>query len=147
MSSSHLIYKLKVLDDHSLKLKARIASHGNEDSLKNELSSDCSMCCPVGMRLLLSTAALRKWLLIKMDVKPAFLQTRPAQRDVYVVPPRESKDRGKRLWLLLAAAYGLESSNAKLQVQFDKVLDDLGLKMATFSPQLFLLMRDTGSSE
>lgn len=44
--------------------------------------------------------------------------------------------------LLLAAVFGLVNSNAKFQVQSDKVLDDLGFKMATFSPHLFLLMRE-----
>lgn len=56
--SSHVTYKVKVNDDKSLKLKARIAPHGNEDSLKNELRSDCAMCPPIVIRIILSIAAL-----------------------------------------------------------------------------------------
>lgn len=57
------------------------------------------MCSPVGMRILLSTATKQKWRLTKLDVKTAFLQTGQAERDVYVIPPRESDDFGKAIWL------------------------------------------------
>lgn len=38
--SSHTVYKVKVLDDEKLKLKARIAPHVNEGRLKREVISD-----------------------------------------------------------------------------------------------------------
>lgn len=59
--SSHVIYKIKISDDASLKLKARIAPHGNEDSFKFDLKSDCAMCSPCGMRIILSLSSLYKW--------------------------------------------------------------------------------------
>lgn len=34
---SHMIYKVKIENEHTLRHKARIASHGNEDSLKHHL--------------------------------------------------------------------------------------------------------------
>lgn len=40
----HVIYRGKVNDDHTLKLKARIAPHANEDNQKGELKSDWAMC-------------------------------------------------------------------------------------------------------
>ena len=55
---------------------------------------------------------MRQWTVSKADVKSAFLQTGKAQRDVYVVLPRESHDRA-HYWLLLTAAYGLVNANAK----------------------------------
>ena len=97
--SSHVIYKIKVNDDESLKLKARIAPHGNEDSLKHEMRADCSMCAPMGIRLLISIATIYKWRLTKVDVKSAFLQTGAAERQVFVIPPRESSDRFRSSWL------------------------------------------------
>lgn len=139
---SHVLYMVKVMDDHPLKMKARIAPHKNEDSQRLELRSECFMCSPVGVRALLSTAALRKWRRTKLDVKTAFLQTARASRDVYVVPPRESRDRGKFLWLLLTAAYGLVNENTKFQVQYDKVLLDFGFVPAALVSQLFLLRRN-----
>lgn len=138
------MYKVKVGDDNSLKLKARIAPHGNEDSLKHELRSDCSMCSPTGIRLLLSYACMNRLRISKIDVTSAFLQTGAAERDVYVLPPRESADRGRFLWLLLAAAYGLVNANAKWQVLSDALVLALGFEPIALCPQLFA-MRANGS--
>lgn len=49
--NSHTIYKVKINEDKPMKLKARIAPHGNEDSLKSVLKSDCCICCPTGLRI------------------------------------------------------------------------------------------------
>lgn len=137
--NSHTVYKVKSNDDGSFKLKARIAPHGNEDALREQLSSDCATCPPVGLRLVESIASLKGWTLHKADVKSAFLQTGPAQRDVYVKPPRESGMKSTHFWLLLTAAYGLVNANAKWQVQSDTVFFDLGLNQCQQIPQIFYL--------
>lgn len=139
--SSHVLYKLKLNDDNSLKLKGRIAPHGNQDSMKMDLRSDCCMCSPTGLRLVLMLAALNKWRIVKADVKNAFLQTGLAERDVYVIPPKESTNR-KSLWLLLAAAYGLVNANSKWQLQSDKALTTMGLEQSRHIPQLFTFKRN-----
>lgn len=96
--SSHTVIEIKVLNsDASLQLKACIAPHGNEDNLKAELRKDCCICPPARTRMVLSMAIRHLWKLTKLDVKSTFLQTGPAQRDAYVAPPCESKDRGTRL--------------------------------------------------
>ena len=135
--SSHVLYKIKITDGEGLQLKARIAPHGNEDSIKREMRSDCSMCDPTGVRVLISNATVRKWRISKVDVKSAFLQTGPAERSVYVIPPLVSEDRFRSVWLLLAASYGLVNANAKFQVQSDNLLLDLGMLRVTDIPQLF----------
>lgn len=43
-----------------LKLKCRIGSHANDDSPRHEVNSDCSMCSPVGLGVIISTSSLRK---------------------------------------------------------------------------------------
>ena len=110
--SSHTLYKLKQNDDGSLKLKARIAPHGNKDNMKYFLSKDCTTCPPTELRILESIASLYSWKVYKADVKAAFLQTGEAKRDVYVRPPKESLMKSTHLWLLLTAAYGLVNANA-----------------------------------
>lgn len=136
--TSHVIYKVKLNDDGSFKMKARIAPHGNKDKEKYSLKSDSASCPPTGIRLLLSIAAIMKWPLSKIDFTSAFLQTGEAQRDVYVIPPRESKDKSM-CWLLLTAAYGLVNAGAKWQDQCDKFFRGLGLKQLTYVPQVFYL--------
>ena len=135
--NSHVLYKIKKNDDVSLKLKARIAPHGNEDNIKNDLSTDCTTCPPSGLRIVESVASLHGWKVHKADVKSAFLQTGAAMRDVFVKPPRESGMRSTHMWLLLTAAYGLVNSNAKWQVQSDQSFFELGLTQCQKIPQLF----------
>ena len=134
---SHTICKVKQNDDGSLKLKALIAPHGNEDDLKSKLHKDCSTYSPSGLRILESAASLHGWTFYKADVTAAFLQTGIAQRDVYVRPPRESQTKTTHLWLLLTAAYGLVNSNAKWQNQSDAVSQNNGLVQSKHIPQLF----------
>lgn len=134
--NSHTLYKVKQ-NDGSLKLKVRIAPHGNEDDLKTTLSKDCATCPPTGLRILESIASLFGWALYKADVKAAFLETGAAERDVYVKPPVESRMRATHVWLLLTAAYGLVNANAKWQSKSDAVMLDLGLQQSKHIPQLF----------
>lgn len=73
--SSLVICNVIMLDDLTLELKAGIFHHVNEDRLLQEQESDCEMCSPVGMRLIISVTSLYRWRLSKLDVKNAFLQT------------------------------------------------------------------------
>lgn len=96
LTNSHVLYKDKIKDDHSLLHKDRIAPHQIEDSARNSLKTDCLRCAPTGVGVLLSIAPIYMWRITKVDVKSAFLQTGHAQRDVYDVPRPlgESKERG-----------------------------------------------------
>lgn len=96
------------------------------------------MCPPVGVRLLLSTAALRSWRAMKLNVKLEFLQTGHFAREIYVLFPRESSDRGRLLWLLLTAACGLYKANAKRQEQTDALMFDTESVRAPLVQELFL---------
>lgn len=73
MISSNTIFNIKIHDDNMLKLKSRIAPHGNVDSTKSELKLGCNMCFPTGVRLIMSVVPLNKWSLAKADVKAALL--------------------------------------------------------------------------
>ena len=137
--TSHVIYKVKSNDDGTYKMKARIAPHGNKDKEKEQLKTDSCPCPPTGIRMLLSLATIMKWPVAKIDFKSAFLQTGFAQRDVYVVPPRESRTKN-HYWLLLTAAYGLVNANAKWQNAIDNYLTTLGFLQVRYIPQLFYVM-------
>lgn len=136
---SHTLYKIKVNDDSTMKLKARIAPRGNGDAMREELTTDCSNCSPAGIRILESIAALFGWTIIRVDAKTAFLHIGKAQREVYVIPPIESEMRSTHLWLLLAAAYGLVNSNAKWQAKSDGRIYEIGLKQCQNIRQLFYM--------
>lgn len=103
MMCSRVSHKMEHKNDNLLTLKARIAPHGNEDSMKPEVKTDCCTCFSSEIRLLLSLSPCKKWRPPKIDVKSAFLQTSSAASDVFVIPSRESSDR-PLYWLLLAAS-------------------------------------------
>lgn len=88
---SHTIHEIRI--DETNSLRPRTAPHGNESSLKNKKKSDCAMCSPVGIRIVLAIAATRQWPLIKADVRPAFVGTGKDERHFYVRPPCESREK------------------------------------------------------
>lgn len=70
--SSHVLYKIKTLDDNSLLCKARISPHCNKNKEKHLLKTDSQTCPLIGIRILLSICVLFHWGLTKIDMKPAF---------------------------------------------------------------------------
>lgn len=106
------------------------------------MRSECCMCPPIGVRVILSNAALRKRRIVKIDVKSAFLQSGPDQPDVHVISPWESSYHND-LWLLLSAAYGLVSANAGWHMESDPALLSLWLKPI---PQIAQLLGIGGSN-
>jgi len=142
--SSHVIYKVKLNDDGTKEIKARIAPHGNKDRDRFNLKTDSASCSPVGVRILLSCSTLFKWKLAKIDFSSAFLQSGEAQRDVYVVPPKECSTRSRFYWLLLSAAYGLVNASAKWQEELDGFFLSIGFTQSIFVPQLFFKKDNNG---
>lgn len=124
-------------------MKARIAQHGNKDTEKSRLKTDSAVCPPTGIRILLSLASTFQWRLAKIDFRSVFLRTGTAKRDLYVIPSRESTDKGKK-WLLLTASYGLVSANGKWQELGDILFNNIGLKQLVYVPRLFYKSNASG---
>lgn len=91
--SSYAIYKIKINDDKSLKPEACLELYGINDSDKKFMKSDCCMCSPIKIRIILSITSLKLWRLARVDVKLAFLHACPAQNDGYVIPLHECRRR------------------------------------------------------
>ena len=102
----------------------------------DDLRKDSAACPPLGMRILLSTSVLCNFFITKVDIKSAFLQSGEAQRDVYVVPPRESAKK-YFYWLLKVASYGLVNANAKWKSHSNNTLFCMGLEVVAYVTQLF----------
>lgn len=130
---------LREEDDHSSSIKARIAPHQNEDSIRMRLKTERCMCSPTGVRIVLSFESLKKWRLSKAEVKSAFLQTGKVRCDVYVIPSCESGDRAL-YWLLLIATYGLVSANSRWRDQSDPLMLHLGCIQVAVVPHLFYII-------
>lgn len=68
--SGHVLYKLRVQDDALLKLKACIALYAGKDGLCVDLRTECSMCSPIKLRLLLLWASMKSRWITNIDKKP-----------------------------------------------------------------------------
>lgn len=101
---SHVLYKIENKENNPPKLEAGIAPHRNEDSVKRELRSDCSMCGTLDVKNAISISTIRKWHLSRVDVKSSFLQTGATERSVHFFPPRESRGSFRYLWLSMVAS-------------------------------------------
>ena len=139
--ASHVIYKLKEMDDESFKMKARIAPNGNKGKDKDMLETDSSQCPLTEMGTIVPIQPVMQWPLAKTDYTSAFLQTGEAKRDVYVVPPGEIR-RKSFYSLLLTSGYGLFNANGKWQEHCHILFSKLGFDQSCFVPQLFFTSKN-----
>lgn len=73
------------------------------------------------------------------------LQTGASERQLYVVPCRDSNDRHRYLWLLITASYGSVSASTKFWVHCDHMLLDPGLQRVIKVPNLFYFLKSRHS--
>lgn len=71
---------MKHNDDQSVKRKAIIAPHGNEDNIKDSLTKDCTSSPPTAIRTVQYIATLNRRKLVCGDFKPEFLKKRTRQK-------------------------------------------------------------------
>lgn len=99
--SSHVVYSVKTEEDGSRMMKARIVPHGNHDDEKDDVRKDSSNAPLFVIRLLLSLVTFLGFRIGTADIKGAFLQSGPINRDIYVRPPRGWQRMRGILWKLL----------------------------------------------
>lgn len=58
--------------DGKLRLKSFIEPYGHEENHRHQLRSDCNICGPVVIRIVLFIATLLGWFLAETDVKNSF---------------------------------------------------------------------------
>lgn len=98
-----MVYKLKWNNDKKLRIKPRIDSHSNKSSKHADFLSECCMCPPVEIWIVLSVSTIEGWHNIHIDFEKDFSPTSPAEREVFVIPLRDS-DLKNEIWLVLVAA-------------------------------------------
>ena len=111
------------------KLKARLVAKGFQEN-PDSLITDSPTCGKDTFRLMMTLLASRKsWNSEVLDVKTAFLQGQPLERQVFVVPPPESGETG--LWQLKKSVYGLLDASRHW---YDRVRQELVALNCTVSP-------------
>ena len=100
---------LPKLVDGTWKVKARLVARGFEENV-DQIRSDSPTCLKESLRILLTLASTMDWKLVSLDIKCAFLQGYPIQRDLFVRPPKEAGATGY-VWKLNKVVYGLSDAS------------------------------------
>lgn len=119
---SHIVYKVKVEENNRKRLKARLCPHGNHDDEKDSVRKDSATAQFDVIRLLCSIATILGFKLSCLDIKGAYLQSRPIQRDIYVRPPPELQMKRSILWKLTKMPYRITEAGRQWARVFEQWL-------------------------
>lgn len=98
--------------------KARLVCKGYQDLA--EVRKDSPACLREGVRIALAVMSTSKWKVRSIDVRCAFLQGEPIERNVYVVPPKEANT--SNIWQLKKTIYGLRDASRAWYMKIRKEL-------------------------
>eukprot|EP00171_Calliarthron_tuberculosum_P022738 IDg22738t1 len=144
---SPVVYKVKDVEDGTLKMKARICLNGNQDCEKGNLRKDSAAVQYQIIRLALSLATLLGFRICLIDIESAYFQSEPIKRLIYVIPPKEHNCKQKTLWKLLKLPHGIAEAGRQWQQTCERWLLSVRigfLRVLGFS-QLFILKRNDSS--
>ena len=94
------------MKDGKMTRKTRLVARGCEEN-SEDLVTYSPTCQKDSFRLVLVIIASKGWDLNSLDVRAAFLQGQPLERDIYLRPPKQAKCKDT-LWKLQKAVYGLD---------------------------------------
>ena len=102
--------------------KARLVARGFEEDTPPR--TDSPTCCKNFLRLVFAIFAANNWLVYSLDVKSAFLQGLPIDREIFIKPPSQAKTN--KLWQLLQCPYGLADASRQWYLKVKQELLQLG---------------------
>ena len=129
------MYSFKTVNN-SLVPKARLVARGFEE-YSQDIQKDSPTCAHESFRLIISVLAQNKWKLNSMDIKTAFLQGQPIDRDVYIKPPVEARVCSNKVWKLDKCVYGLSDASLNWYCRVKSLLLELGASVSKVDPAVF----------
>ena len=120
-------------------LKARLVVRGYEEM--EAIRSDSPTCSKDSVRMLLAVAVSKDWHLHSLDVKAAFLQGKQIERDIYIKPPKEFREKDC-IWKLNKLVYGLCDASRSWYLKVEEVLVGLGMVVCTYDRAVFTYRAD-----
>ena len=124
--------------------RARLVARGFEETMENCVDSPTIGKCVV--RIVLCLAASHSWTIKSTDIKSAFLQGLPLEREVYIKPPQEANLPQDRLWKLKKCLYGLNDAARQFYDCVKQELLQSGCKTTSLDPSLFFYQDENGLS-
>ena len=120
-------------------LKARLVARGFEEH-NPQIRTDSPTCSKASLRLLLLVLSSSSWTLHSLDVKSAYLQGAPINRDLFLIPPKLAHTN--KLWKLKKCPYGIADAGRHWYLRVLKELKSLGGRQAKLDPGLFMWHED-----
>lgn len=143
--STHFVFRINKSEQGERTLKARLVVHGNRDEEKDEVSKDAIAADMMMTRLVLALGTIMKFSFGVTDIKGAFMQSGPANRDIYIIPPAGYKKKRQIYWKLLALAYGVcDAGRQWLKTSDNWIIRDMGMKRLAGAHQLFAKRNEDG---
>ena len=131
------VLKEKFVDDKKI-IKARLCVRGFEE--EQCFPFDSPTCCKEGLRLACCVISSNKWLINSLDVKTVFLQGKPIERTVFVLPPKEAKT--DMVWELKKRVYGLADASRCWYLKVREELIRLGAIPIQLNQIIFIWHKD-----
>ena len=123
-------------------LKARLVARGFEEAEMEKIRKDSPTCGKDSLRLCLTIMASMGWQINSLDVKAAFLQGSPIERDVYIVPPKEANT--EKLWKLKKTVYGLADASRTWYLRVRQELEKFGVQVSKYDEAIFYWRTNKG---
>ena len=123
--------------------KARLCARGYEE-VNNQVKRDSPICQKESLRLLLCILSAQQWTLHSMDIKSAYLQGVPLDRELYMTPPKEANT--EKIWLLKKCTYGLSDAGRHWYLKVVGELKTLGATQLSLDQAVFIWHNSNGNS-
>ena len=140
------IYALKPTKDNELMKKARLCVRG--DTEQGDFTIEeifAGVIRSENVKLFLAIICSKRWPLVVIDVKTAFLNA-TLDKPIYLKIPRGAPfDRGKKCWKLLKALYGLRKAPKAWNDELTRTLIVLGYRRCELDWNLFVRKGQNGS--
>lgn len=116
-------------------LKARLVARGFEEDTE-QMKTDSPTCSKESLRTVLCILASNKWSVHSMDVKSAYLQGNPIERELCLKPPAFANTT--KLWKLKKTPYGLSDAGRQWYIRILKELINLGAHQSKYDKAVFV---------
>ena len=124
-----------VLWHKGTEIRARLVARGFEEVAGVEKESPT--VGKLAVRLFFTICGSKKWTVKTTDIKSAFLQGNPIDREICIQPPKEAKVEYGKVWKLKRCLYGLNDAARKFYDSVVMELSNLGCTKSMSDPALF----------
>ena len=118
-----------------VRTKARLVARGFEEIDSHCIRKDSPTCGKENLRLVFVFISMYDWKINTIDIRAAFLQGNPIEREVYLKPPKEAQT--KKLWKLNTTIYGLGDAPRAWYLCVKDELLKIGGKKSKFDNAIF----------